>query len=33
MGKFVVRFAACAVLILGVATVTAQTHGGKNNPG
>ena len=33
MGKFVVRFAACAVLILGFATVTAQTHGGKNNPG
>jgi hypothetical protein len=33
MRKFVVRFAACAVLILGVAAVTAQTHGGKNNPG
>ena len=33
MGKFVVRFAACAVLVLGVAAVTAQTHGGKNNPG
>ena len=33
MRKFVVRFAACAVLILGVAAVTAQTHGSKNNSG
>jgi hypothetical protein len=33
MRKFVVRFAACAVLALGVAAATAQNHASKATPG
>jgi hypothetical protein len=33
MRKFVVRFAACAVLVLGVTAATAQNHASKNTPG
>ena len=33
MRKFVVILAACAVILLGTARATAQTHAGKNAPG
>ena len=33
MRKFVVRFAACAVVALAVVAATAQTHAGKAAPG
>jgi hypothetical protein len=33
MRKFVVPFAACAVLLLAAATLVAQTHTAKNAPG
>jgi hypothetical protein len=33
MRKFVVGFTACAVLILGIATATAQNHASKTPPG
>jgi hypothetical protein len=33
MRKFVVRFAACAVLVLGIVAATAQNHASKNAPG
>lgn len=33
MRKFVVRFAACAAVVLAVAAATAESHAGKNTPG
>ncbi len=33
MRKFIVRFATCAVLVLGVAAANAQSHASKNNSG